>query len=80
MILSITDVNQSCVRIRIRMSKDSTSAERARVLSYAGGFNNVAMIKGRTITARWHPRDQEGVPAWALRAALPSNIEIAPEP
>ena len=77
MILSITDVNRSCVQFK--MSKDSTPAERARVLNYAGSFNSVATIRGRVITARWYPRDEEGLPAWALRAAMPSTFEIAPE-
>jgi hypothetical protein len=78
MITSIQDLNHSCVRIK--MSRDSSPEERAMVIRNAELRNTKVSVRGRVITIRSFPRDEPGIPAWAIREASKDAIEFAPEP
>ena len=76
MIISITDVSPSVVRIRL--TKNTSDAERADILHRASNCNTAVSISGRTITIR--SLNGDGIPAWAYRAAWGDSVNIRPEP
>lgn len=75
MIISITDVSPSVVRIRL--TKNTSDAERADILNRLSDSYATVTTSGRTITVR--SLDGDGIPAWAHRAAWGDSVDIRPE-
>jgi hypothetical protein len=70
-------MNQSCVRIKV--SRNSSKEEQANIILHAQFGDTKVSVRGRAITIRYFPRDEAGVPAWALREVLKLFFEFAPE-
>ena len=76
MIISITDVSKSVVRIRL--TKNTPAAERADIIHRVSNPDNaIVSTSGRTITIQ--TLDGDGIPAWAYRAAWGESVNIRPE-
>jgi len=77
MIISLIDETPGLVRIRL--TKNTSAAQRKEILHCASNSNSLVSISGRTITIRSLIVD-DGIPAWAYRAAWSGgSIEIRPE-
>ena len=75
LIISIVDESERIVRIRL--SKKTSLAVRAEILHFACNGHALVSISGRTITIR--SPDDDGIPAWAYRAAWSDSFDIRPE-
>ena len=76
MILSITD--EAPNRVRIRLTKNTSVAERADIIHRVSApYNVIVSANGRTITIQ--TLDGDGIPAWAYRAAWGESVNIRPE-
>jgi hypothetical protein len=75
MITSITDVSPTIVRIRV--SKNTSAAERSNIIRRASSCNNTVSMNGRTITIRSH--DGDVIPAWAYEPAWGDTVAFRPD-